>query len=86
VTRLEGRLQQDTNYGFGLLGKLDKVGYVILEQVDVGNRQWRIARVQMRMNLRILFKAKTFDTVMEMSQYSPLPSGIDYRQAIQLLR
>jgi hypothetical protein len=86
VTRLEGRLQQDTNYGFGLLGKLDKGGYVILEQVDVGNRQWRIARVQMRMNLRILFKAKTFDTVMEMSQYSPLPSGIDYRQAIQLLR
>jgi len=86
VTRLEGHLQADTNYGWGVLGKLDKGGYVIIEQADAGNRQWRIARVQMRMTLRILFKTKNFDSVLEMSQYTPLPPTIDYRQAIQVLR
>jgi len=38
------------------------------------------------MNLRVLFKNKSFDTTEEMTQYAPVPLGIDYRQAIQMLR
>ena len=38
------------------------------------------------MNLRILFKTKNFDTVEEMTHYAPVPAGLDYRQAIQMLR
>ena len=86
VTRLEGHLQQDTDYGWGVLGKLDKGGWIVIEQADVGNHQWRIARFKMRMNLRILFKDKNFDTTEEMTQYAPVPPGIDYRQAIKMLR
>jgi len=86
VTRLEGHLQQDTEYGWGILGKLDKGGWIVIEQAGVGQGQWRIARFQMKMNLRILFKTKSFDTVEEMTQYAPVPVGIDYRQAIQMLR
>jgi len=86
VTRLEGHLQQDTDYGWGILGKLDKGGWVVIEQADVGGRQWRIARFQMKMDLRILFKTKNFDTTEEMSQYAPVPARLDYRQAIQMLR
>lgn len=86
VMRLEGHLQQDTDYGWGVLGKLDKGGSVVIEQADVGGKQWRIARFQMRMNLRILFKTKNIDTTEEMTQYAPAPANIDYRQAIQMLR
>jgi len=86
VTRLEGHLQQDTNYGWGVLGKLDKGGWIVLEQADVGAGNWRIARFRMKINLRLLFKMKNFDTVEEMTQYAPLPANLDYRQAIQMLR
>jgi|WetSurMetagenome_2_1015567.scaffolds.fasta_scaffold33922_3 hypothetical protein len=86
VTRLEGHLQQDTNYGWGILGRLDKGGWLVLDQADVNGRQWRIVRFQMKMNLRVLFKNKYFDTVQEMTQYAPVPAGLDYRQAIQILR
>jgi hypothetical protein len=86
VTRLEGHLQQDTNYGWGLLGKLDKGGWIVLEQAEVGAGQWRIARFQIKMELRILLKTKSFDSVQEMTRYAPLPAGLDYRQAIQMLR
>jgi hypothetical protein len=86
VVRLEGHLQQDTNYGWGLLGKLDKGGWVLLEQADVGDGQWRIVHVRLQMNLRILFKNKSFDTDETMSRYQPVPAGIDYQQAIQMLR
>jgi hypothetical protein len=86
VTRLEGHLQQDTDYGWGILGKLDKGGWIVLEQARVGAGQWRIVRFQMKMDLRILFKTKSFDTVQKMSQYAPVPAKLDYRQAIQMLR
>lgn len=86
VTRLEGHLQQDTDYGWGVLGKLDKGGSVVIEQADIGGNQWRIARFKMQMNMRILFKTKNIDTTEEMTEYSPVPTGIDYRKAIQMLR
>jgi hypothetical protein len=86
VTRLEGHLQQDTDYGWGILGKLDKGGWIVLEQADAGAGQWRIARFQIKMELRILFKTKDFDSVQEMTQYTPIPDNLDYRQAIQMLR
>ncbi|MGD0860204.1 MAG: hypothetical protein ABR912_12940 [Terracidiphilus sp.] len=86
VMRLEGHLQQDTDYGWGILGKLDKGGWIVIEQASVGQGQWRIARFQMKMNLRVLFKTRSFDTVEEMTGYAPAPAGIDYRQAIQMLR
>ena len=86
VMRLEGHLQQDTDYGWGILGKLDKGGWIVIEQASVGQGQWRIARFQMKMNLRVLFKTRSFDTVEEMIGYAPAPAGIDYRQAIQMLR
>jgi hypothetical protein len=86
VTRLEGHLQQDTDYGWGILGRLNKGGWVAIEQADVGEKQWRIVRVQMEMTLRILFKTKVFNTVEQMSRYAPVPQGLDYRQAIRMLR
>ncbi|MGA9671024.1 MAG: hypothetical protein WBQ94_17575 [Terracidiphilus sp.] len=86
VARLEGHLQQDTDYLWGALAKLDKGGSVVIEQSDVGGHQWRIARFQMQMNMRILFKTRNIDTTEEMTQYLPVPTGLDYRQAIQMLR
>lgn len=86
VVRLEGHLQQDTDYGWGVLGKLNKGGWIVLEQAEVGSHQWRIVRLKMQMSLRVLFKSKSFDTVEEMSQYAPLPVGLSYVQAIQMLR
>ena len=86
VLRLEGHLQQDTNYGWGILGKLSKGGWLLLEQADVGDKQWRIVNVQMEMTLRILFKTKSINTSEQMTRYTPVPAGLDYRQAIKMLQ
>jgi hypothetical protein len=86
VIRLEGHLEQDTNYGWGILGKLNRGGWVILEQANVGDKQWRIVNVQMEMNLRVLFRNRYINTTEQMTRYAPVPAGIDYRQAIEMLR
>jgi hypothetical protein len=38
------------------------------------------------MNLRVLFRTRNISTVEQLTRYSPVPAGLDYRQAIQMLR
>ena len=86
VTRLEGHLKRDVDFGWGILGRLNKGGRIVIEQADVGARQWRIVRFQMVMSGRVVFKNKTFDTVEIESDFVPVPVGLSYRQAIEMLR
>jgi hypothetical protein len=86
VTRLEGHLQQDVDFGWGILGKLSKGGWIVIEQADVGDHQWRIVRFQMVMSGRVLFKTRSFDTVEEESNFRPVSVGLGYAQAIRMLR
>jgi hypothetical protein len=85
VTRLKGRLERDVDFGWGLVGRLDKGGWIEIDQADVGGGQWRTVRLQMAMSARIFFRSRDFDTVEEESRFAPLPVGLGYRQAIEML-
>jgi len=86
IAKLEGHLQQDVDFGWGILGRLNKGGWIVIEQADVGNHQWRIVHFQMVMSGRLVFKTRTFDTVEDETQFVPVPVGSGYVQAIQTLR
>jgi hypothetical protein len=86
VLRLEGHLQQDVDIGWGLLGRLNKGGSILIEQADVCDGQWRIVHFQMAMNGRVLFKTRSFDTTEDETQFASVPVGMTYQQAIQMLR
>ncbi len=85
VTRLEGHLQQDVDFGWGILGRLNKGGWIAIEQADVGEHQWRIVHFQMSMSGRVVFKTRVFDTTEDESQFAPLPVELTYQQAIQMM-
>jgi hypothetical protein len=85
VARLEGHLQQDVDVGWGILGRLNKGGWIVIEQADVGGGQWRTARFQMQMSGRVFFRTRVFDTTEEETQFAPVPVGLGYAQAIQML-
>ena len=86
VVRLEGHLEQDINFGWGILGRLNKGGWIAMDQADVGDGHWHLVQFQMVMSGRVLFKNKTFDTVEVESRFAPVPVNLDYRKAIQMLR
>lgn len=85
VTRLECKRLHDVDYGFGVLGKLDQGGTLLLEQADVGNHQWRTTHMVLVMNARVLFKTVNLDIRLDLTQYSPVAPGMSYQQAIKLL-
>ncbi len=86
VVRLEGHVQHDVDFGWGILGRLHKGGWVVIEQADVGGGQWRWVRFQMVMSGRVVFKNRTFDTTEEESGFVPLPVGLSYQKAIAMMR
>ncbi|MGB0081935.1 MAG: hypothetical protein WBP90_10480, partial [Terracidiphilus sp.] len=86
VVRLQGHLQQDVDFGWGILGRLNKGGWIVIEQADVGGGQWRTVRFQMQMSGRVVFKTRVFDTAEEQTNYAPLPQGMGYQKAIEILR
>jgi len=86
VVRLAGSLQQDKDIGWGILGELNKGGWVQIDQADVGDHQWRIVHLQLKMSGRMLFKTKISDSVQDYTEFSPVPARLNYKQAIQMLR
>lgn len=88
VTRLEGHLQQDVDFGWGILGRLYKGGWILIEQSDIGDpdHHWRIVHFKMGISARLLFKTRVFDTTEDESEFVPVPVGLGYQEAIQLLR
>lgn len=86
IARLEGHLLHDVDFGWGILGRLNRNGWIVIEQSNVGSHQWRIVRFQMEMSGRIVVKNKTFETVEEQTNYSPVPAGVGYVQAIHILK
>jgi hypothetical protein len=86
VTHLDGHLLQDVDFGWGILGRLNKGGWISLDQADVGENQWRVVHFKMSMTGRVLFKTRSFDTTEDESRFVPLTPGLDYRKAIEILR
>ena len=86
VTHLEGHLQQDVDFGWGILGRLNKGGWIAIEQADVGAHQWRVVRFKMQMSGRVLIRTKVFDTLEDETDFAPVPVGLGYQKAIEMLR
>lgn len=86
VTRLEGHLDQDVDFGWGILGRLNKGGWIRIDQADVGGGRWRIVHLRMAMSGRVVFKTRVFDTTEDESGFTPVPLGMRYQQAVEMLR
>jgi hypothetical protein len=86
VSRLDAHLEKDVDFGWGILGRLNKGGWIVIEQANVGGDQWRTVRLQMSMSGRVFFRTRIFDTSEEQSRFEPVQAGLSYAQAIQMLR
>ena len=87
LTRLEGQFVAEVDFGFGILGKLNKGGTVLLEQTDVGGHDWELTRLTLHVTGRALMvKPLSFQINEEASHFSPVQPGLRYRDAIQILK
>ena len=86
LTRLDAHLIADVDFGWGIIGKLDKGGTILLEQADIGGHQWKLTGLKLNMKGKaVMVKSLNFEITEEASHFSPVPPELNYRKAIQLL-
>jgi len=86
LTRLDAHLIANVDFGWGIIGKLDKGGTVLFEQADIGGHDWEATTLKVKLTGKALMvKSLSIQITEETSHFSQVPPGVDYRKAIQLL-
>jgi hypothetical protein len=87
LVRLDAHFIADVDFGFGIIGKLNKGGTVLLEQANVGDNDWELTDLKMHVTGKaLLVRSFSFQVNEETSHFSPVASGLHYRDAINLLK
>jgi hypothetical protein len=86
LAKIEGRVGENVDFGFGILGRLYKGGWFRLVRVQVSPTDWKTASLEVHMNVRALL-VKTFarETSEERGGFEPVPSGMSLAQGLALL-
>jgi len=87
LTRLDGHFIADVEFGFGIIGKLNKGGTVLLEQTDVGGHDWELTRLTLHVTGKALMvKPLSYQITEEANGFAQVAPGLRYRDAIQMLK
>ena len=94
LVRLDGKLRENVDFGYGILGRLYKDGWFRLERTHVnaagdenGNGAWKTQRLEVHMTGRaMLFKTIARETSEVRGGFTPVPAGLSLQQAATLAR
>jgi len=92
LVRLDGRLQDNVDFGYGILGRLFKDGWFRLERTHVGSTDsgagdWKTQRLEVHMAGRAMFfKTISRETSEVRGGFEPVPAGLSLAQAAAIVR
>jgi hypothetical protein len=91
LVRLDGKLRENVDFGYGILGRLYKDGWFRLERTHVsgasGFGDWKTQRLEVHMTGRaMLFKTIARETSEVRGGFTPVPAGLTLAQAAALVR
>jgi hypothetical protein len=86
IKSLKGTLIKNVDFGFGLLGKMQKGGTFNVERKNIGPHVWEITQTHVHIHGHaLIFKSITEDQDEETSDYKPSPQGITPAEAEKML-
>ncbi len=86
IVKLDARLIDDVNFGWGILGKLYKGGTLAIEQQDVGHHHWEATQLKLNLTgVALMVKSLSFQTTETSTDFQPVPVNLGYQAAIHML-
>ena len=83
---LKGRLTQDVDFGWGLLGRLDQGGTFNIERKEVAPQEWQIVETHVHINGHaLIFKSISQNEDEITFDYKPVPQNLSLTEARQIL-
>lgn len=88
LAEIDGTLFRDVNFGWGILGHLDKGGRFIVQQSDVtGNGHWEVTHMKLNFDGKaVIFKPIHIRDDDQASNFHVIPNDLTFAQGIELLR
>ena len=86
LSRIEGQLFEKVNFGWGLLGHLEKGGSFRVLQQDVGNGHWSTVQLDVNMQGRaVVFKSLNIKQKETLTDFRRVPDDLSMSQALGIL-
>jgi len=86
LARLDGHLEENVDFGYGILGRLYKGGWFRLQRTQVSTTDWKTERLEIHMNGRALFlKTISRETSEVRGGFAPVPPRLTLEQGMKLL-
>lgn len=88
LVEIEARLFRDVNFGWGILGHLDKGGQFTVRQADVtGKGHWQVIAMKLNFDGKaIIFKPIHIRDDVSASNFRVVPGDMSFAQGVELLR
>ena len=87
LVTIDGTLFKEVSFGWGILGHLDKGGHFLVEQRDVGNGCWELARMSLNFTGKILmFKNLAIRSDEVFNDFRRVPDGTTFAQGVEMLK
>jgi len=87
LARIDGSLQNDVAFGWGILGHLDKGGRILMEQGDLPDGNWVLSHFLMRFTGKILFfKNLDVNTTESSWDFHRVADDLSFEQGLALLK
>lgn len=87
IAEINGTLFRDVNFGWGIIGHLDKGGSFVVRQADVGEGCWELTAMSLNITGKILiFKGITMASEETFSDFRRVPADTSFAKGVDLLK
>lgn len=86
LARLDGHVAENVDFGYGIIGRLNKDGWFRLERTQVSETEWKTSHLEIHMSGRaLLLKSIAHETEEWRGGFQPVPAGMSMAQGMKLL-
>jgi hypothetical protein len=86
LRHLEGRLNDDVTFGFGMLGKVNRGSWFRMTRMQVSENEWKTDQYEIHMSGRaLLFKTIGHETCETRGGFELVPSAMTFDQGLKVL-
>lgn len=87
IRKIDGTLFRNVNFGWGVIGHLDKGGRFVVEQAKVDDGHWETVRVDLNFTGKVLlFKRLVINSSEVLTSFQRLPDDLTLAEGVALLK
>lgn len=87
IAEIDGTLEKEVGFGWGILGHLDRGGRFLVQQADIGNHVWELTGMELSFTGKVLFfKRLNIHSSDVFTDFRPVPNSLTFAQGVELLK